>query len=870
MRIGTVFLFCLTLMFCGCGADKDADTPKKAAKPAASETTSDVAATESSSAPGAGQAVPETGTENPDDGQQDPPDPETSENVAASESPSATEKPDEPVQPRTDPPAPAGDSDKTPAADVASAPPSEDVQPSGAAAGGTEPAPGAANAATQTDISLAYVDSGFVGGIVAKPRQVMQSKLGRTVIENVFDENSFGDLMSNFEENFGVRLQDVEQVAVLVSEKTIAKMAGVTLPSNGDPAMGRMQLMNNLKQIALGFHNYHDAHQGFPETNDNLSWRVHILPYLEQSALYERFALDEPWDSDTNKPLIAEMPEVFRTPGVEAAGKTSVHVFVGEDAPFENAISFRNIVDGTSNTILTALAAPDTAAEWTKPGGLKIDPDNPWKSFGELPDGPLMVGMMDGAVTTLARDTDEELVRALLTHAGSEPIDPSFRSGIGNSAPDPAQNPTLIAHCTAAIDQGKAVRTLGEGFGEPKKKKGNGKEYYDVGGYAIWFPDEKTVVATQTKLLPRLMSNRDDESKLRRLLKAGTAADLIAIADTEGMPTMFSTMMEGAPVPALSEITGGVQTMNVSLPDQPFFRIEVTVSNEQSATGLLAMANGSLAMVQQQIAPANVPPPMASWAEMVSGLVRDVQVTRDGSKLIYEVPKPKDYDGMINGLVPQLKELGESVRGAQAAAQRMQEHNRMRQIGLAFHNHHSVYNSFGAADGSTEGGRKSGLSWRVHLLPFLEEAELYAQFKVGEPWDSDQNKKLIAKMPEIFKVKGVDEVGKTSIHVFTGKGAPFGDGTKEAALRDFTDGSSNTVLAVEAGPDTAEIWTKPGGLKFDAERPRKVLGKIGDTFRALFADGFVRSLPADIDEGVLGNLITHQDGVAVDPNEYGQ
>src|SRR5206468_579294 len=47
-------------------------------------------------------------------------------------------------------------------------------------------------------------------------------------------------------------------------------------------------------------------------------------------------------------------------------------------------------------------------------------------------------------------------------------------------------------------------------------------------------------------------------------------------------------------------------------------------------------------------------------------------------------------------------------------------------------------------------GKPSGLSWRVHLLPFLEQGPLYQQFKLDEPWDSKHNKKLIAKMPEIF------------------------------------------------------------------------------------------------------------------------
>jgi len=87
----------------------------------------------------------------------------------------------------------------------------------------------------------------------------------------------------------------------------------------------RMQGSNNLKQQLLAMHNFHDTHNGFPaaySTNKDgkplLSWRVHILPYIEQQPLYNEFKLDEPWDSEHNKKLIAKMPQVFRSPNSTA------------------------------------------------------------------------------------------------------------------------------------------------------------------------------------------------------------------------------------------------------------------------------------------------------------------------------------------------------------------------------------------------------------------------------------------------------------------------------------------------------------------------------------------------------------------------
>ena len=84
--------------------------------------------------------------------------------------------------------------------------------------------------------------------------------------------------------------------------------------------------MNNLKQIGLAMHNYHDVHRTLPpayhaDASDRplLSWRVLILPYLEQDALYREFHLNEPWDSDHNKKLIERIPAVYQSPG-SAAG----------------------------------------------------------------------------------------------------------------------------------------------------------------------------------------------------------------------------------------------------------------------------------------------------------------------------------------------------------------------------------------------------------------------------------------------------------------------------------------------------------------------------------------------------------------------
>lgn len=192
---------------------------------------------------------------------------------------------------------------------------------------------------------------------------------------------------------------------------------------------------NNLKQIALGFHNYHDVNQSFPPKKDakgKLSWRVHILPYIDQAALFNKFNLDEDWDSETNKPLIAEMPQLFASEGEgaeEAAkeGKTRYVGITGEGAPFgreEGGVKLGvDVTDGSSNTILVVEAGADKAVVWTKPDDLKFDAAEPVASFGELKDGKLFVVMMDGAARVISlKDIAADTIKALVTFAGGEVV----------------------------------------------------------------------------------------------------------------------------------------------------------------------------------------------------------------------------------------------------------------------------------------------------------------------------------------------------------------------------------------------------------------------------------------------------------------
>ena len=194
------------------------------------------------------------------------------------------------------------------------------------------------------------------------------------------------------------------------------------------------------------------------------------------------------------------------------------------------------------------------------------------------------------------------------------------------------------------------------------------------------------------------------------------------------------------------------------------------------------------------------------------------------------------------------------------AAVRTLSANHLKQIGLAMHNYHDAYGNLPLHAIYSKDGKTPLLSWRVAILPYLDHEELYKEFKLDEPWDSKLNKKLIAKMPEIYAIDlGPKVEGKTYYQVFTGPGTVF-DGANKMKLTDITDGLSDTLLVVEA--KEAVEWTKPGGLVLpkEGEKLPPLGGLFKNGFHALLCDGGVRMFPHSIDAKLLRAVITPRGG----------
>jgi hypothetical protein len=190
--------------------------------------------------------------------------------------------------------------------------------------------------------------------------------------------------------------------------------------------------------------------------------------------------------------------------------------------------------------------------------------------------------------------------------------------------------------------------------------------------------------------------------------------------------------------------------------------------------------------------------------------------------------------------------------------------NNLKQIAIALHNYNDTNGDLPANVWFKD--KKPLLSWRVQILPFIEQDHLYKKFKLDELWDSENNKKLIDKIPDLYvPVRGKADRGTTFYQVFTGKHGLFAPGARPSVAT-IPDGSSNTFLVAEAAKPV--IWTKPDDMEFDGKKVPALGGMFDGRFHAAMGDGSVNRFRKDVAADTLKILIDPADGT-VPPQDIG-
>ncbi len=228
-----------------------------------------------------------------------------------------------------------------------------------------------------------------------------------------------------------------------------------------------------------------------------------------------------------------------------------------------------------------------------------------------------------------------------------------------------------------------------------------------------------------------------------------------------------------------------------------------------------------------------------------------------------------DKEGLIeqSGLQEFLDQPPPTQAEAQARGNTQKSALTLKQLGLAWHNYHDVYSHFPTAVSYDEQGNKNGLSWRVHLLPYLDQAPLYNEFHLDEPWDSEHNKKLVARMPDIFRPadEKLARAGKTQFVAPVGEKCIVPDMKQDIGIRDITDGTANTIMLLETDEEHAVVWTQPDDLQVDLKNPQAGLQVYPPGgFLVVLADGSIQFIRTSIKPDRLAALLTRDGGEIVD------
>ncbi len=420
-------------------------------------------------------------------------------------------------------------------------------------------------------------------------------------------------------------------------------------------------------------------------------------------------------------------------------------------------------------------------------------------------------------------------------------------------------------------------RILGPLWDQTEEGQFDGKPYRKGGamGFGIFRADDRTLIVADEALLRKMLANRaaPKPGPVSKILGAMPAApDATAVLVVEPLRALADAALAQAPVPPplaeLKKVPDLVDSVVVRLNLTGNAPTDLTVRarDEAAAKELAEIVDRMLAMAKEMARSQIASGPMVEndpiqqaamqYAKRISERMLDaLRPVRKGDTLTLGTRGGQGQMQIATiGVLVSL--LLPAVQAAREAARRSQSTNNLKQIGLALHNYYDAHKALPARAIFDKNG-KPLLSWRVQILPYIEQDALYRQFHLDEPWDSEHNKKLIPQMPAVYQNPSAPRrPGMADYLAVSGKGLMF-DGTKGRSFAEVRDGTSNTIMVVEADPQRAVIWTKPADWEYNDRKPLDGLGNSHPGgFNVLFGDASVRFISKTIDPKTWHALLT--------------
>lgn len=441
---------------------------------------------------------------------------------------------------------------------------------------------------------------------------------------------------------------------------------------------------------------------------------------------------------------------------------------------------------------------------------------------------------------------------------------------------DPSSEPNFAI--VLRFDEAQALNE--DVLGRGKKMEFRGKDMYAFSRRentpVLFVPDDKTFVLGMKPFIGKMLDAKGKPGKLAALVNS-TVAEIdhinAFVSVEEFQPFIDENLPAKQDLPwqlkQFRDLPEQIESLSLRLnfKEGAVNELKVTAYDEQSGKKVmktleqgLSMGRGMLmsSLAQQMRDQPTMLEAIESYDNRVGDRIEEMLKPEvDGRTLTFNTKSTQQVSNaaVIGTLIGMLLP---AVQQTRAAARRVGSMNQLRQIALACLNYESAHLRF--PGNITDADGKPLLSWRVAILPFIEQNDLYSQFHLDEPWDSEHNIKLLDQLPEIYANLQVDSDTKTVFLGFEGPGTIF-EPEKKIGFGQITDGSSNTILCVEANPESAIEWTKPSDLKFD---PEKDVTQVGDMrpsgFIAVLCDGSTHIVSRDLDQDTLKFLIQRNDG----------
>jgi hypothetical protein len=205
---------------------------------------------------------------------------------------------------------------------------------------------------------------------------------------------------------------------------------------------------NNLHNIGIALWEYVDLHKSLPApvtgpAETPRSWRVELLPWIDQQPLRDRYDDEDTWNSPSNLDPAKTIVQIYRCPShyyvKDDAGRahTSYAAMTASNAAFSDAIRAefpKAVTDGSSNTLMLVEACGQQIV-WTEPRdldssklpiGINLDGESSGHSDGiasSYHTGGAHVALVDGAIRFLSQNIDPATLKALTTASGNEKIE---------------------------------------------------------------------------------------------------------------------------------------------------------------------------------------------------------------------------------------------------------------------------------------------------------------------------------------------------------------------------------------------------------------------------------------------------------------